>query len=169
MPFATLFTGTRINQINQSIHIVLASGESGNHTLCKQEKMRKFLQIWKQVVQRGCQADRDVFGLLVPSCCYRLVTGLMTATGLSQVVPTRLIQAVRNRFVVINLLTTCWNNYCYKMIATCFKFVNNWEQAVRTYLVTSKCVMCNKRNHHKVIFVLSYISIKLYFMFVMLL
>jgi hypothetical protein len=56
-----------------------------------------------------------VFKLLVPSCCdksgtscYHLVTRLMTVTDLLQVVPTRLIQAVRNKLlyelVVINLL-----------------------------------------------------------------
>ena len=53
--------------------------------------------------------------LLVPSCCdksgtrcYHLVTRLMTATDLLQVVPTRLVQAVRitscYKLVVINLL-----------------------------------------------------------------
>jgi uncharacterized membrane protein len=60
-----------------------------------------------------------MFALLVPSCCdksgtscYHLVTRLMTVTDLQQVVPTRLIQAVRNKLlyelVVINLLTTCY-------------------------------------------------------------
>jgi hypothetical protein len=60
-----------------------------------------------------------VFALLVPSCCdksgticYHLVTRLMTVTDLLQVVPTRLIQAVRNKLlyelVVVNLLTTCY-------------------------------------------------------------
>jgi hypothetical protein len=49
---------------------------------------------------------RDVFALLVPSCCdksgtscYHLVTRLMTVTDLLQVVPTRLIQAVRNKLL----------------------------------------------------------------------
>jgi hypothetical protein len=93
-------------QINQSMHIVLASGESGNHTLCKQEKMRKFLQIWKQsCTARLSSRYQDIFGLLVPSCCYRFVTELMTVTGLLQVVPTRLIQAVRNKFVCHQLVT----------------------------------------------------------------
>jgi hypothetical protein len=69
---------------------------------------------------------QDVFALFVPSCCdksgtscYHLVTRLMTVTDLLQVVPTRLIQAVRNK-----LLRAC-----------CHQLVNNWEQAVRTHLV----------------------------------
>ena len=54
-----------------------------------------------------------MFALLVPSCCdksgtscYHLVTRLTTVTDLLQVVPTRLIQAVRNKYelVAINLL-----------------------------------------------------------------
>jgi hypothetical protein len=47
---------------------------------------------------------QGVFALFVPSCCdksgtscYHLVTRLMTVTDLLQVVPTRLIQAVRNK------------------------------------------------------------------------
>ena len=47
-----------------------------------------------------------MFALLVPSCCdksgtscYHLVTRLMTVTDLLQVVPTRLIQAVRNKLL----------------------------------------------------------------------
>ena len=87
------------------------------------------------------------------------VTRLTTVTDLLQVVPTRLIQAVRNKLlyelVIINLLTTCyvlscrryqtcWNNMlrvcwprqpCYKMITTCSRLVSNWEQAVQTHLV----------------------------------
>jgi hypothetical protein len=60
-------------------------------------------------------------------------------------------QVATNFSVAINLLTThtcrryqtCWNNLlqvcwphqpCYKMIATCSRLVNNWEQAVRTHL-----------------------------------
>jgi hypothetical protein len=50
---------------------------------------------------------------------YHLVTRLMMVTDLLQVVPTRLIQAVRNK-----LLRACWH-----------QLVNNWEQAVRTHLV----------------------------------
>jgi hypothetical protein len=67
--------------------------------------------------------------LLVPSCCdksgtslYRLVARLMMVTDLLQVVPTRLMQAVRNKLrracchlLVNNLLHAddlrlCWNN-----------------------------------------------------------
>ena len=47
-----------------------------------------------------------MFALLVPSCCdksgtscYHLFTRLMTVIDLLQVVPTRLIQAVRNKFL----------------------------------------------------------------------
>jgi hypothetical protein len=100
-----------------------------------------------------------VFALLVPSCCdksgtscYHLVTRLMTVTDLLQVVPTRLIQAVRNKLlrarrhqlVTCRRCQTCWNNLLrvcwphlprYKMITTCSRLVNNWEQAVRTHLV----------------------------------
>jgi hypothetical protein len=81
----------------------------------------------------------------------------MTVTDLLQVVPTRLIQDVCNKLLqacchqlVNNLLraddirlvgTTCCesvgliNLNCYKMITTCSRLVNNWEQAVRTHLV----------------------------------
>ena len=105
-----------------------------------------------------------MFALLVPSCCdksgtscYHLVTRLMTVTDMSQVVPTTLIQAVRNELLracchhlVNNLLraddirlfgTTCRETVGliylvqYKMIATCSRLVNNWVKAVRTHLV----------------------------------
>jgi hypothetical protein len=89
---------------------------------------------------------QDVFALLVSSCCdksgtscYHLVTRLMTVTDLLQVVPTKLIQAVRNQLLracyqlVNNLLRVCWpHQRCYKMITICSRLVNNWEQAVRT-------------------------------------
>ena len=55
-----------------------------------------------------------MFALLVPSCCdksgtscYHLATRLMTVTDLLQVVPTRLIQAVRNK-----LLRAC----CHQLV-----------------------------------------------------
>jgi hypothetical protein len=122
-------------------------------------KMSKLLHISKQVVTRLLSSRyQDVFALLVPSCCdkpgtncYHLVTRLMTVTDLLQVVPTRLIQAVRNKLLwacchqlVNRQYRTCWNNLlrvcwphqpCYKMITTCSKLVNNWEQTVRTHLV----------------------------------
>ena len=74
-------------------------------------KTRKLLQICTQVVTRLLSSRyQDVFALLVPSCCdksgtscYHLVTRLMTVTDLLQVVPTRLIKAVR-KLVVNNLL-----------------------------------------------------------------
>ena len=83
--------------------------------------MRKLLQICKQVVARLLASQfQDVFALLVPSCCdksgtscYHLVTRLMTVTDLLQVVPTRLIQAVRNK-----LLRAC-----------CHQLVNNLLRA----------------------------------------
>jgi hypothetical protein len=79
-----------------------------------------------------------------------LFTRLMTVTDLLQVVPTRLIQAARNKLlracchqlVTCRRYQACWNNLlrvcwphqpCYKMI-TCSRLVNNWEQAVRTHL-----------------------------------
>ncbi len=35
-----------------------------------------------------------------------------------------------------DLLRVCWpHQLCYKMITTCSRLVNNWEQAVRTHLV----------------------------------
>jgi hypothetical protein len=59
---------------------------------------------------------QDVFAMLFPSCCdksgtscYHLVTRLMTVTDLLQVVPTRLIQAVRNK-----LLRAC----CHQLVAS---------------------------------------------------
>ena len=111
---------------------------------------------YKQVVTRLLSSRyQDVFALLVPSCCdksgtscYHLVTRLMTVTDLLQVVPTRLIQAVRNKLLracchqfVNNLLraddirlvgTTCCEsvgliNLYYKIITTCSVLVNNWE------------------------------------------
>jgi ArsR family metal-binding transcriptional regulator len=62
-------------------------------------------QIYKQVVTRLLSSQyQDVFALLVPSCCdksgtscYQFFTKLMTVADLLQVVPTRLMQAVRNR------------------------------------------------------------------------
>ena len=84
--------------------------------------------------------------------CYHVVTRLMTVADLLQVVPTRLTQAVRNKLlracchqlVTCRRYQTCWNNLlrvcwphqpCYKMITTCSRLANNWEQAVRTHLV----------------------------------
>ncbi len=73
---------------------------------------------------------QDVFALLVPSCCdksgtscYHLVTRLMTVTDLLQVVPTRLIQAVRNK-----LLRAC-----------CHQLVNNLLRADDIRLVGTTC------------------------------
>ena len=106
-----------------------------------------------------------MFALLVPSCCdksgtscHHLVTRLMTVTDLLQVVPTRLIQAVRNKLLracchrlVNNLLhtcrpyQTCWNNLtricwprqsCYKMKATSSRHVNNWDKQCEHILLT---------------------------------
>jgi hypothetical protein len=80
------------------------------------------LFLCKQVVTRLLSSRyQDVFALLVPSCCnksgpscYHLVTKLMTVTDSQQIVPTRLIQAVLNKFLracccqlVNNLLITC--------------------------------------------------------------
>jgi hypothetical protein len=84
-----------------------------NTTMCEHNyvythiKSRKLLQICKQVVTRLLSSRyQDVFALLVPSCCdksgtscYHLVTRLMTVTDSQQVVPTRLIQAVRNKLL----------------------------------------------------------------------
>jgi hypothetical protein len=71
-----------------------------------------------------------VFALLVRSCCdksgtscYHLVTRLMTVTDLLQVVPTRLIQAVRNK-----LLRAC-----------CHQLVNNVLRADVIRLVGTTC------------------------------
>jgi hypothetical protein len=105
---------------------------------------------------------QDVFALLVPSCCdkshgtscYHLVTRLMTVTDLLYKLfqQQKLIQAVRNKLlracchqlVTYRWYQTCWNNLlrvcwphqpCYKIITTCCRLFNNWEQAVRTHLV----------------------------------
>jgi hypothetical protein len=91
--------------------------------------------------------------------CYHLVTRLMTPTELvtscSNKTNTRLFVtvAIPAWSVVINLLTTCytWRGIrlvgttccesvvrcrpCYKMITTCYRLVNNWEQTVLTHLV----------------------------------
>jgi hypothetical protein len=71
-----------------------------------------------------------LFALLVPICCvksgtscYHLVTRLMTVTDLLQVVPTRLIQAVRNK-----LLRAC-----------CHQPVNNLLRAGDVRLVRTTC------------------------------
>ena len=103
--------------------------------------------------------------------CYHLVARLMTVTDL--LVPTRLIQAVRNKLLracahqlVNNLLRAndirlvgtrnkrvCWSRQpCYKMITTCSRLVNNWEQAVRTHLPnkleTSRNLFILRNIHH---------------------
>ena len=70
-------------------------------------KTHELLQICKQVVTRLLSRQyQDVFALLVPSCCdksgtscYHLVTRLMTVINLLQVVPTRLVQGVRNKLL----------------------------------------------------------------------
>jgi hypothetical protein len=74
-----------------------------------------------------------VFALLVPSCCdksgtscYHLVTRLMTVTDWLQVVPTRLIQAVRNE-----LLRAC-----------CHQLVNNLLRADDIRLVGTVVQVC---------------------------
>ena len=63
----------------------------------------KLLQVVTRLLSSRYQ---DVFALLVPSCCdksgtscYHLVRRLMTVTNLLQVVPTRLVQAVRNKLL----------------------------------------------------------------------
>jgi hypothetical protein len=79
------------------------------------------LQICKQVVTRLLSSRyQDVFALLVPSCCdksgtscYSLVTRLMTVADLLQVVPTRLIQAVRNK-----LLRACCHQFVTRLLAS---------------------------------------------------
>jgi hypothetical protein len=94
-------------------------------------KTPKLLQICKQVITRLLWSRyQDVFALLVPSCCdksetscYHLVTRLMTVTDLLQVVPTRLIQAVRNK-----LLRAC-----------CHQLVNNLLRADDIRLVGTTC------------------------------
>jgi hypothetical protein len=58
--------------------------------------------------------------------CYHLVTRLMTATDLLQVVPTSLIQAVRNKLLRVcchQLVTcrrcqTCWNKFAASLLAS---------------------------------------------------
>ena len=75
-----------------------------------------------------------MFALLVPSCCdksgtscYHLVTRLMTVTDLLQVVPTRLIQAVRNK-----LLRAC-----------CHQLVNNLLRVDDIRLVGTTCLLAS--------------------------
>ena len=71
---------------------------------CKRN-IRKFIYKYR-VCRLLLSRYQDVFALLVPSCCdksgtscYHLVTRLMAVTDLLQVVPTRLIQAVRNKLL----------------------------------------------------------------------
>ena len=80
---------------------------------------------------------QDVFALLVPSCCdksgtscYHLVTSLMTVTDLLQVVPTRLIQAVRNK-----LLRAC----CHQLVNNLLRAddIRLLEQFVASLLASS--------------------------------
>jgi hypothetical protein len=99
--------------------------------ICTHVKSRKLFQICKPVVTRlWWSRYQDVSPLLVPSCCdksgtswYHLVTRLMTVTDLLQVVPTRLIQAVRNK-----LLRAC-----------CHQLVNNLLRADDIRLVGTTC------------------------------
>jgi hypothetical protein len=87
---------------------------------------------------------------LLRACCYNLVTRLMTVTDFLrlQVVRnktnTSLLSSTCQQLVTCRRYQTCWNNSlrvcwphqpCYKMITTCSRLVNNWEQAVRTHLV----------------------------------
>jgi hypothetical protein len=95
-------------------------------------------QICKQVVTRLLSGQyQDVFALLVPSCCdksgtscYHLVTRLMTVTDLLQVVPTRLIQTVRNK-----LLRAC-----------CHQLVNNLLRADDIRLVGTTTLLQDDNN-----------------------
>jgi hypothetical protein len=81
------------------------------------------LQIHNQVVARFLSNPyQDVFALFVTSC-YHLVTRLMTVTDLLHVVPTRLLQAVRNK-----LLQAC-----------CHLLVNNLLRADDIRLVGTTC------------------------------
>ena len=87
----------------------------GGDPFCTHVKIRKLLQICRQVVTRLLSSRyQDVFTLLVPSCCdksvtscYHLVTRLLAVTDLLQVVATRLIQAIRNK-----LLQAC----CHQLV-----------------------------------------------------
>jgi hypothetical protein len=133
---------TSFFSITARVKIVLFTSE--NHGDLDSDKMGNFdtvientpldqsmLQICKQVVARLLPSRyQDVFALLVPSCCdksgtscYHLVTRLMTVTDLLQVVPTRLIQAVRNK-----LLRAC-----------CHQPVNNLLRADDIRLVGTTC------------------------------
>ena len=77
-----------------------------------------------------------MFALLVPSCCdksgtscYHLVTRLMTVTDLLQVVPTRLIPAVRNK-----LLRAC----CHQLVNNLLRDISDLlEQLVASLLASS--------------------------------
>jgi hypothetical protein len=128
MPMSRLGKGTRKNaQVVSDLQIrcnkVVVKPISGCvRTACSQ----LLWQVWNKLLT-----------------CYHLVT----------IVSTRLIQAVRNKLLracchqLVNncrRYQTCWNNLlrvcrphqpCYKMITTCSRLVNNWEQAVRTHLL----------------------------------
>ena len=86
-------------------------------------------KLYKVVVKpiSGCVRTASLFPVVVTSLsgtsCYHLVTRLMTVTDLLQVVPTRLIQAVRNK-----LLRAC-----------CHQLVNNLLRADDIRLVGTTC------------------------------
>ena len=96
---------------------------------------------YKQVVTRLLSSRyQDVFALLVPSCCdksgtscYHLVSRLMTVTDLLQVVPTRLIQAVRNK-----LLRACCHLLVNNLLRTVLQTISELlEQLVASLLASS--------------------------------
>jgi hypothetical protein len=44
------------------------------------------------------------------------------------------------KLVGTSLLPVCWPHQpCYKMMTTCSKLVNNWEQAVREHIMSTSC------------------------------
>jgi hypothetical protein len=102
----------------------------------------------KQVATRLLSSRyRDVFAPLVPSCCdksgtscYHLVTRLMTVTDLPQFVPTRLIQAVRNKFATSLLSSTCKQLVTYRRYRTYYTREN-------AQVVTGLQTSCYKSVH----------------------
>jgi hypothetical protein len=120
-----------------------AQNDEGPYTRIK---TRKLLQIFKQVVTRLLSSRyQDVFALLVASCCnkseascYHLVF-VTSCCGL--IVCHQLVNNLLRADNIRLIVTTCCefvgsvNLVTNKMITTCSRLVNNWEQAVRTHLV----------------------------------
>jgi flagellar biosynthesis component FlhA len=155
-------------------------GTSSANTTCRQLVNRfvttclqtcNNLCVFTRVLWRQLQHVRDSYDHMeirmignqmisecVRTACSQLLTCLeQVVITLYQVVPSRLIQAVRNKLQRAcchqlvtcrrhQLLRVCWlHQPCYKMITTCSRLDNNCEQAVRTHVKTHKLLQVCKQ------------------------